>query len=248
MNNRVIVGDAHKKEPLGHRVHAFNAILPMIVRDVPTHKVWVHEMRRLAAPLGGKMAALISMYDNGDPTQTRAYNDRRVIEAAGKLIKEKNAVVEKLNKVYREGLLENELKTSEKVSLKPNEYAAELRATFRAMPTDADRKSELMQFAAKNNGAALAAITEAPSLLSGVTEEDQQRCRTQIYEIHAKEELAELAELNAAFGASLDAINVAGVLGRELNNPARLAEINMGVDAAAAAEAAFTAPISNVTV
>jgi hypothetical protein len=242
-----IVGDTLKREPLGHRVRAFNAILPLIVRGTPNTKVYIHQLQQAAAPLGGKMAALVSMYDNPSPVQTQSYNDKKLIEAAGKLSQARATAFNEIQKVYKNGLLENEMKMSEKVTLKPNEYAAETRAVLRSMPK-ADRLSALAQLAAKNNGAELAAVINAPALLSGVTEEDQQTFRTQIFAIHAKEEIAELEELTTAYQASLDAIDVAGTLAKELTDPTRLAEINMGVDAAAAAEAAFTAPFSNVTI
>lgn len=227
--------------PLAHRHLAYQTIVERIGAKASDSKtrVYINEMRTwVSGSLNTSIKSLIAMHANPDPTQTKAYNDKKLITAAAQLDKKRKEIFEKIQTEFQEGLQDLQMRIEDKVKLKPDAYAAEIRAAIRAMP-QAERVAAMKQLALDNNGPALAAITEAPAILSGVTPLLQEQYRSYIYNAHAKEEIAEQTELQEAFQAAMSATDVAKMLADDLNNPTRLAEIEIGVKAAADADAAF---------
>lgn len=224
--------------PLSHRSAAFHSVMEHIVKDVPHSNAHIHNLKSRLEPLGSTVSALVAMHGNPDPTRTKAYNDKKLIETAGKLDDRRKQVFREINGAFMEGLADIKKRIDQKVRLVPDEFAAEIRAAVRTM-TPAEKVRTLAELAANNNGPALAAITESPSILTGVTKDIQDRYRDNIYDIHAREERLEQAALTDALKGAVSATNVAASLASDLANPGRLAEIERGVAAAAEAETAF---------
>lgn len=227
--------------PLTHRVLAFKAVIEHITKDVPRSRGHVYDLKSIVEPLGHSITALVAMDATRDPTQTAAANDRRIINGAAKLKENREQTVVRLHSKLASLLRDIQGRIDQKVKLTPDGYAQEIRASLRAMSVP-DRMRTLAQLAAGNNGPALAAMTEAPAMLTGLTVEQQKQFRDLIVETHAKAEKAEEAELLAAFSGCLSAADVAEALANDLSNPNRLADIERGVSAASAAEAAFNSP------
>jgi len=228
--------------PLEYRISAFNSVMDHIGKDAPSN-VHIQKMKTTLAPLGSGVAALVRMHATVDPTQTKAAHDKKVIVTASKLNDRYKQTLKDVQVVLRDGLRDIQSRIDAKVSLKPDAFAQELRAAFRSM-SHTERVTALVEMTKTNNGPALAAITEAPAMLSGVTEGQQKQYRDAIVQMHAPTECVEEAELLEAFNGTLAAMDVATALAKDLNNPGRLAEIDRGVNAAMAAEIAFDVPAS----
>ena len=211
-------------------------------KDVPEAQIHIRKLKSIIEPIAASARALEGMRANADPTITQAAHDKKIISNAARLAERTKQVESELHRALGAGISEIQSRIDAKVNLKADDkYASEIRATIRQMPM-ADKLRTLAELAAKNNGSALAAITEAPSILTGVPELHQKQYRDMILNTHATSELAERAALNDAFFATIRVTEVAGELARDLNDATRLMEINKGVDAAAAAEASFNNP------
>jgi hypothetical protein len=92
--------------------------------------------------------------------------------------------------------------------LTENGYAAELRSTLRAM-SDKDRAITISSLIESGDGAAVAAITNAPSVLTGVTQELQGKYIEQFTSQQAPDLLDEQAALHDSMANAASIIGAA---------------------------------------
>jgi hypothetical protein len=187
--------------------------------------------------------ALEKLRANADPTVTPAAHAKRVMSAAAKLKEQVASARDRAHRIMHDGATDIDRRIAAKVNLKPDAFAAEIRATFRGMPPERQLRV-LAELATQNRGPELAALIEAPGIVTGLTGDLQNRYRDLIVSTHASEEHAEQAELMEAFLATLDMMPVASAVADALSDPAKLAEIERGEAAAAEAAAAFDSAVS----
>ena len=90
----------------------------------------------------------------------------------------------------------------------------------------------LSEMVDENRGPELAAIIRAPRSLTGLNPQQVEMYGQAVASKHAAEELAEIEALDTVFGA-FDAVQKAATnLAKRLDDPAKLAEIERGANAA----------------
>lgn len=182
--------------------------------------------------------ALDTVFASRNPVETEAAHTKKVATMARKLDQEVTAAINRAGMILKEGSHNLQRRIDERVNLKPDAFAAEIRATFRAM----SRKDQLKlmgELVRENRGPELAAIVKAPSILTGLSADEQARFEQAILGMHAPDEMAEMADLNEAFEVSLTATRVAGTFANSLTSPGKVAAIEKGEAASEAALSAF---------
>jgi hypothetical protein len=161
---------------------------------------------------------------NKSPKDTDAGHTLKIAAQAKRLQTETARWEKVLNDNVRQGIDELDRAITEKSGLRENLHGAEIRAAFRGMSLK--ERSEALNSALKaGDGATIAAISEAPALLSGVTADIQTRYREGIMAALAPEETAAKAELFESFDAGLIAL---GLVNRSIASgydPVKLREI-----------------------
>lgn len=182
--------------------------------------------------------ALNKVNANRSPLDTPEAHVKKVAALARKFDREVTAAINRSGATMRDGLNDVDRRLEEKISLKPDAFAAEIRNVFRSL--DLKGKHDMMaRLVAENRGAELAAIVKAPTSLTGISEADRARYEKNIIATHAPAELEEQAKLNESFESLMAATNAAADLVRSLTDPGELARIENGEAAAAAAGEAF---------
>lgn len=190
------------------------------------------------ASLYGAIDALQTLHADRNPLETQAVQEKRIQQAVKKLETTAKEVGKQAENIIGDGIarLQGELDT--KVKLKPNEYAAELRAQARTLDYDGKLKL-LTELADANDGPMLAALIKAPSVLTGIPAEVSNRFTEHVYAKHAPEEWEELKDLLTLVTERLDIVNTALTAAKAYSDPVRLAEITAQEEAALRAQAHF---------
>jgi len=212
---------------------AIAAIAERMVRNMEKHPVALSlqgEVNRLRA--GAE--ALDNLRMNRSPLDTPAAHTVKVAKAAKRLDSEITAMINRLGQITNAGLQDAQRRIDEKVNLKPDAFAQEIRAAFRAL--DAKGKASLIkELVDGNRGPEMAAIVRAPAMLTGITEEQRATYERMIVARHAGDELDEIGAINEISDAGLTAINTAARMAKRMTDPTELAAIER---AAAEADAA----------
>ncbi|SHK89325.1 hypothetical protein SAMN05216369_3515 [Marinobacter antarcticus] len=144
---------------------------------------------------------------NKSPKDTDAGHTLKIAAQAKRLQTETQRWEKSLNDNARRGINELDMAITEKAGLRETLHGAEIRAAFRGMSFK--ERGEALNAALKaGDGATIAAISEAPALLSGVTSDMQTRYREGLQEAMAPEETAAKADLFEAFDAGLVALGI----------------------------------------
>lgn len=198
----------------------------------------LREMQNVVERLGNASGTLGKLIDNKSPTETEDAHHKKVGAAAkafGSAVANGQA---QLNTIMQRGMRDIEERSRAKTGLKANEYAGEIRAAVRPMPIDA-KLALFNDLAKQGRGADLAAVVDAPPLLTGVTPEMQQRAKDMLEATHAPAERAEREALLQGFSDAFDMTSALANMARGLGDPRKLAEIERGEEAARAALEAF---------
>lgn len=226
---------------------------------IPDHRVRAlsHHAKRLEEKHGSEAArrlraeinrlysgaeALDGVAASRSPLDTDAAHIKKVATVARKFDQEVLAVINRAGQIYRESREAVQRRIDEKVNLKPDAFAQEIRATFRTLNRK-DKVQLLGQLVKENRGPELAAIVRAPSILSGISDEERANYERAIIGIHAGPEVAELEDMDAALEESFSATRVATSFASSLINPGKVAAIEQGDAAATAAVEAFNQSI-----
>jgi hypothetical protein len=207
-----------------------------MLKDIGDHAV-ARQLQSEIARLRGGAEALANVAGNRSPLDTEGAHALKVGKMARKFDSEVTVSMNRAIDFMRSGTQDVQRRIQEKVNLTPDAFAAEIRAAFRTL--DAKGKANLINALVKENrGPELAAIVKAPSVLTGISDQQRASYEQMIVATHAAEEMDELAKLTDVFDTTLAAQNTAGNFARNLTDPHNLAAIERG---AAASEAAGTA-------
>lgn len=222
---------------IGTRVQTLEAFTTRIGGTPYTDRLAavVQRMRTSTATLG-------DVFDSRDPTETDAAHTVRVSRAAKILADRAKSCFDDIQKIMAEGMASINSRKLAKVPLVPNEYAAEIRERVRDMGGE---QTELLmrQLAAENKANELAAITEVPAILTGVTENQQSKYRDLIFRTYAESESAEQDVLFEAFNAAMTALGVMEAAAGDYANQRSVAEIVNAQQRAVKADKAMNAEV-----
>jgi hypothetical protein len=140
----------------------------------------------------------------------------------------------------RNGLNDIDRRVRDKTGLKVDAYEQEVRAAILAMSLEG-KLAYLNDSAKEGRGAELAAVLDAPALLTGIPVDQKQRVRDMLEDYHAPAEKAEREALQSDFIGAFDLLTAAANTAATLSDPQRLADIERGDAAAANAAQAFAA-------
>lgn len=124
------------------------------------------EVLRLVISLEG----LESIIEKRDPTITEAAHKLRVSQAAKKLTQRAADTLDKINDYSHDGLNRLSDRIDEVAGLRPNEYAGEIRTAVRALKPD-ERRNVLKRALDSGDAATVAALVDAPSVVTGIEPE-----------------------------------------------------------------------------
>jgi hypothetical protein len=188
--------------------------------------------------LATSMEALARVWETQSPTDTAEGHQKKVSAAAVVFGRQVAAARDRLHDLVRQGVKDIEQRSRLKTGLKADEFASEVRATVRALGIEA-KLALLGDLARNKRGSELAAVVDAPTILTGITDDLATRFRELIETSHAPEEYQERIKLLEAFGEAFDMTALCADAASNFADPGKLATIERGEEAAAAAIAAF---------
>lgn len=202
------------------------------------------QMRAEVKRLQAGAEALLKVQVNRSPLDTPAAHTKKVADMARKFDREVTAAIQRSADAYRNGWNDAQRRIDEKINLKPDAFAQEIRATFRTM-SRTNQLQLLGKLVEENRGPELAAIVKAPSILSGISDDERARYEKAIIGRHAPAELDEMARMEKAFEGVGTAVAAAGDFVKAMTDPAELARIENGEAAANEAGASFEQALSS---
>lgn len=138
------------------------------------------ELLRLIVSLEG----LESIIEKRDPTITEAAHKLRVSQAAKKLAQRADDVIDKINEYSHDGSNRLSNRIDEVAGLRPNEYAGEIRAAVRALKP-AERRDVLKRAIDERDASTVAALVDAPSVVTGIEPQFAEAMREGFISKHA---------------------------------------------------------------
>lgn len=179
------------------------------------------------------------MHEAPSPTELVGAHQKKVMQAAVKGVDAITKIREWAHETLRDGLREIDARRDQKADLRnPHPLAAEIRVKVSSMSSG--KVAALMgDLIGKNDGPMLAAILNAPEILTGIPAEMAQQFTQAFYAKNAPEELAEQQALMEMFETVLIATDIATKAAQSYSDPAKLAAIEKGEQSAADAAAEF---------
>lgn len=168
--------------------------------------------------------ALVRAQQSRSPLDTPGAHVKKIGAMARKFDQEALATFNRNSEAWRNGMVNLERRIEEKINLKPDAFAAEIRAAYRGMKSQ-DRVALIGQLIKENRGPELAALIKAPASLTGLSDLERSNWEAAMLSAHAPEELEERARLGDVFEASAAALRAAGDLAKSLTDPGELARI-----------------------
>lgn len=218
-------------------VRAIETMAARMVRGMEDHST-ARSLQGVVNRLHSGAAALDSVNRNRSPLETESAHAIKVANMARKLDKEVTVSMNRLGEVLRGGMNDAQRRIDEKINLKPDAFASEIRAAFRSLSAKA--KGELInQLVEENRGPELAAIVKAPSVLTGISDGQRAQYEEMIISKHAPAELDEQRALQGIFEEGFAATSTAASFAQSLIDPSRLARIEREAAASSAAGEAF---------
>lgn len=182
--------------------------------------------------------ALDTLKANRSPLRTPEAHTKDIADKARKLHAETTASINRIAAAQRDGQRELRSRIEEKVKLKPNEFAPEIRTAFRAL-SRADQMTLLARLVDENRGPELAAIVNAPAVLTGLHNDEPAKFEQAIIAKHAADEFEAQQTLDEIVEAAFSATKAAGDFTKGLNDPGELARIERAHAAASESGIAF---------
>lgn len=200
------------------------------------HLAEVNKMRSAVAGLE-KLATSKNMKD------TEGAHLSKVAKSTKRLETQVDGYLNRINDIYREGMIDIDSRIKSQAKLTPSKHAAEIRQAFRDMKPD--QRSDAFNEALKNqNTEVLAAILDAPAIVSGVDDEIKNRYREAIEKVMAPEAYAEREALHDSLNSSLIALKSVRNAIKDGFDPVKLAEIDAAEQAHQEATQAFESAMS----
>lgn len=196
-----------------------------------------------AARLRSAAEVLDNARQRRSPLETPAAHAVKVAKAARKFGTEATAGLNRVIALSGRAQAELQKRIDEKANLIPNEFAKEIRERFHGMKKG-DQGKQIEQWLDQGKGPEMAAILRAPSMLTGLNDDQKARYEQAFVAKHASDLLAEQASVSEVFDSYLAADRAATDLVRSLTDPRQLAEIERGAEEADAAWAACDQTLS----
>lgn len=227
-----------KVDPRDPMVSAIEAIGSRMLRSLGEDHNYGRQMKGEINRLRLSAEALDRVRASRSPLDTPAAHALKVSKRARTFNNEVTASINRLGRLWSEGYEDAQRRIAEKVNLRPDAFASEIRQAFRAMDSKAQAKliNELVE---SNRGPELAAIVKAPSVLTGISDAQRAAYEKMILTRHAGDEVDEIERLEEVFQSALSATGAAAKFATELTNPGNLAQIEQAAADADAAMASF---------
>jgi hypothetical protein len=174
------------------------------------------------------------------PLDTQAAHALKVAKLARKLDTERAAVFQRLVSIWSGGRERLQRQIEDKINLKPDPtFANEIRTAFRALSSDKKSKFISDLIADPERGPEMAAILRAPSILTGISDEQKAAYELSFTTKHAGDLFDEQQYLDDAYQNAIEAEKATFSLVKELTDPQKLAQIEREDAVAREAGAAF---------
>lgn len=218
-------------------VLALGAIADRMGRDMGDHS----QSRQLLAEvnrLRGGADALDNVRASRSPLDTPAAHALKVGAMAKKFDREITAMLNRASQIMTAGAQDIQRRIDDKINLKPDAFAAEIRAAFRSLGSKAqgDLINKLIK---EGRGPELAAIVRAPSVLTGISDEQRAAYEIAMVTTHAAQEYEEREKLEEVFDSAMAASRAAAGIAKSFTDPGELARIEREAAEANAAGEAF---------
>lgn len=198
------------------------------------------EIRKMASSVEGLERLALSRNLKDTPEAHLA----KVASATKRLKTQSTNTLNSISETYREGAKALTESIQREANLVPNKFAPEIRQAFHGM-SHKDKMDVLNNSLKNKNTETLAAILEAPEILTGLNEDTKARYRDSAEKMLAPELYQQREELNEAFEVALAAEKSMYNAIKEGFDPDKLAEIDAAEqkhqEAAQAFESAMTA-------
>ena len=219
------------------QVSAIEALVERMLGDRPNHQV-AQRLQAEVQRLRDRARQLDDMNISRTPLDTDAAHALKVAKAARKLGEERAAAFDRIVKIWADGRQNLQRQIEDKINLKPDGFAAEIRTAFRSL--DAKGKAALLdRLIEENRGPEMAAILKAPAMLSGISDEQRAVYEQAITSKHAGDLVEEQAYLDGVYEAATASERAVADLVKGLTDPHKLAQIEREDTAARNAAAAF---------
>jgi hypothetical protein len=219
-------------------VKAIEAIGERMHRDLPDHAT-ARQLRAEVNAVRLKAEALDRVSRTRSPLETPAAHVVKVANLSRSFDREVTAMLNRAARTWGDGIMDAQRRIDDKVNMKPDAFAGEIRAAFRGLNSKA-KVQLVQQLVDQNRGQELAAIVKAPAILTGISEQERESYAKMIYSRHASAEMDELAKLEQFFEAVTAVSRAASTMVKDLTDPVKLAQIERDAAEADAAAAAFT--------
>ena len=178
------------------------------------------EMRKMASAVQGLERWAVSK----NPKETNEAHMAKIASAAKRLGTESTKNLNLINDIYIEGLNSLDSAIKQEANLLPNKFAVEIRQMFGGMNNK--QKMEVLNNALESkDSATMAAILEAPDMISGLNQDTRDRYKVAMEKMLAPELYQQRVELNDSYELSLAADRSIQNAIRDGFDPVKLAEI-----------------------
>ena len=218
-------------------VRAIEVIAQRMTMDLPDHKAAL-QMQAEVNRLKLRGEALDNVNRTRSPLDTPAAHALKVAKLARSFDKETTDTLNRSVRIWADAYKDTQTRIDDKVNLRPDAFAPEIRAAFRTLSSKA--KADLItQLVKENRGPELAAIVKAPAVLTGITDEARAAYENMMLVTYAAPEVDELAKLEDLLSSVTAATRASSNMVKDLTDPRKLAEIESQAAAADQASAAF---------
>ena len=195
-------------------------------------------IKREANALNHAFESLVKIANTPKRTENERAHYKRTAELA-KILKLKAAqAADRIRNAQVSALNEIEQKTTEHLGLVDSTYGHEVRATLRIMNSK-QRAKMLNQIVAEGDGRIIAAITQSPAMLSGMTESEQSKYHELFLQEHAPALIKERDSILDGVTAAHTLVSTVQSAAENLFDEAALNDINQSEQAADQAKAEF---------
>jgi hypothetical protein len=206
-------------------VSAITLLSQRIPGDRPEHQV-SRSMQGEINRLRMSAEALEKVSRSRSPLDTPAAHAIKVAKLARKLDAERVAAFQRLVKTWGEGREKLQHQIENKLNLKPDpEFANEIRTAFRALSNDEKAKFIEELVTDSKRGPEMAAILRAPSILTGISDEQKAAYELSFTTKHAGDLFDEQKYLDGAYENAIAAERATFDLVKAFTDPQQLAQI-----------------------
>jgi len=187
--------------------------------------------------------SLEEMAEHKDPTKTDAAHHKAVHDSALKLEKKFDEISNSVHSLSVDAASKISQAIDEKAGLRPDDFAAEVRASVRAMKPD-KRREVLKAAIDEGDSATVASLCDAPAVCTGLSKEFTSTMRRAFVERHAPKELAAQSRLTDLVSHSSRVVQTAKAALKNMSDPKEIAEIQHRAEESAKAKERLDAELN----